>query len=201
MNNYPDPDAAVIAAAREKLDRATAAVTATKLDHANVTIAQRTCTDEKSRLLDLVSAGKTVGAEKFAEIDAAISTNESSLRHIDEIMSRQESAAREAAEEVRKARGIAHRPRVLAAIRELHDAGLAAAVARAALRDAEQRHATACKVAEDAFNAGFPAPLALRPQQHTSWHGYQIPAATHRAALRSTWGALADEALSDLAEA
>lgn len=198
--NYPEPDAAVIATARANLDRATDAVAKTQLASATVIVALQTCTDEKSRLLDLVSVGKVVEHEKFAEIDTAIATNESSQRNLAEILARQESAVHLAADELRAAHGLAQRPRVVAAIRELHEAGQAAAAPRQAQIGAENRAAAAKDVILAAFGAGFPCPPALRPQPHTIWTGHKIPAATHPAALRATWGELADEALADTSE-
>lgn len=198
---YPEPDAAVIAAAREKHNRATAAVESTQFEQANVIIALKTCTDEKSRLLDLIAAGEVVAQKKLDKVEAGIATNEASLDHLAEILSRQESAVRQTADEMTKAHGLAQRPRVIAAIRELHEAGQAAAAARRALHDAENRVAEAKHVLVTAFGAGFPAPLALRPQANTIWTGFQIPTATHTAALRAVWGELADEALAGMAEA
>jgi hypothetical protein len=198
---YPEIDAAVIDAARQKREKLHASAEATRTNIKNIEIALTTCTDERARQIARAAAGETVTAEAASELEKSTRQNEESLLRQREILTLQESNILASEKEFRTAPGQAHRARVVFAIRELHDAGQAAAAARGALREAEQRDATARKVITDAFGAGFPIPLPLRPQQGGMWLGLQIPTATHEAALRATWGELAAEALGETVEA
>jgi hypothetical protein len=198
---YPEIDTAVIEAARENYVKRHAIAEQTRITIKNLEAALKTCTDERARHIARAATGDDVSAEAEAELENATRRNEESLRRQREILGLQDSNISAAQKDLSAAPGQAHRARVVFAIRELHDAGHAAAAAGHALREAEQRDASARKVIIDAFGAGFPAPMPLRPHQGSIWLGYQIPTATDAAALRATWGELAAEALGEPAAA
>jgi len=188
---YPELDTAVVEAARENRAKRYASAEQTKTTIKNLEAALQTCKDEHARHIALAAAGEDVSAEAEAELETATRRHEESLRRQREILALQTSNIQAAEKEFRSAPGQAHRPRVIFAIRELHDSGHATTAARSALAGAEQRDATARKILNEAFVAGFPAPPRLREL------GYQIPAATDEATLRATWCDLATEALAD----
>jgi len=194
---YPEIDMAGIETAREKHAKLNASAEQTKITIKNIEASLKTCGDERARQIALAAAGEEIPAEAEAELANATRRHEESLLRQREILALQNANILAAEKDLSAAPGQAHRARLVFAIRELHDAGHAATAARSALREAEQRDATARKVILDAFGAGFPAPLPLRPRQGSIWLGYQIPTATDAAALRATWGELAAEALAE----
>jgi len=193
---YPELDTAVVEAAREKRAKLYASAEQTKTTIKNLEAALQTCKDERARHIALAAAGEDVSAEAEAELETATRRHEESLRRQREILALQTSNIQSDEKEFRSARGQAHRPRVVFAIRELHDSGHAIAAAKQALREAEQRDATARKMIIEAIGAGFPIPAPLSPQQNSVWLGLQIPTATDETTLHATWGELAAEALS-----
>jgi hypothetical protein len=198
---YPEIDASVVEAAREKHAKRHASAEPTKINIKNLEAALKTCSEERARQIAQAAAGEDVSAEAAAELENTTRRNEESLLRQREILALQNANILAAQKDLSAAPGQAHRPRVVFAIRELHDSGHAAAAARHALREAEQRDATARKIILEAIGAGFPLPPPLGPRQNSVWLGVQIPAATDEATLRATWGDLAAEALSDLAVA
>jgi len=194
---YPEIDTAVVEAAREEHAKRHASAEQTRITIKNLEASLKTCSEERARHIALAAAGEDTSAEAEAELENATRHNEESLRRQREILGLQNANISAAQKDLSAAPGQAHRARVVFAIRELHDAGHAAAAARHALREAEQRDATARKAIIDAFGAGFPAQMPLRPHQGSIWLGYQIPTATDAAALRATWGELAAEALGE----
>jgi hypothetical protein len=188
---YPELDTAVVEAARENRVKLHASAEQTRMTIKNLEAALQTCNDEHARHIALAAAGGDVPAEAAADLANATRRHEESLRRQREILALQTANIQAAEKEFRTAPGQAHRPRVIFAIRELHGAGHAIAAAKDALRQAEQRDATARKTLNEAFVAGFPAPPPLRQL------GYQVPTATDDATLRATWGDLAAEALSE----
>lgn len=198
---YPEPDRNIIEAANAKRASFLAASEQTRLNIRNAEAALGTTMEERSRVLNMLAAGAPVPQGKLDEAERAVSANEASLRQQREILTIQEGGAKDAQAELQKSYGLAQRPRVIAAIREMHEAGKEAAAARSALHAAENRDAEARKVIMDAFGHGFPLPRAFSIRQDQIWMGVKLPAATHATALRATWGDLADEALASIAEA
>jgi len=198
---YPEIDTAVVESAREKHLKRHASAEQTKINIKNLEATLKTCSDERARQIARAAAGEDVSAEAEAELENATRRNEELLARQREILALQNAAILAAEKDLSAAPGLAHRARLLFAIRELLGAGQAAAAARQALREEELRDATARKVILEAFGAGFPAPAPLRPQQNSVWLGYKIPTATDAAALRATWGELAAEALGEPAAA
>jgi hypothetical protein len=192
---YPELDTAVVEAARETRAKHLASAEQTKIKIRDLEAALNTCNEERAQHIAQAVAGEDVPAEAEAELQTATRQHEESLLRQREILALQNANLQAAETACRMAPGQAHRARVVFAIRELHDAGHAIAAAKDALRQAEQRDATARKILYEAFVAGFPAPPPLRQL------GYQVPTATDEATLRETWGDLAAEALSEPAAA
>lgn len=191
---FPPTDGAVVAAAREKHEAAESRVAATQAAIAEIEAAVASHRRNRRAALDAAARGEPANADALAEAEKGIAASDTLLTQQREILARQMRISAAAADELRAAGGLAHRPRVVAAIAELHRAGQAAHAARAALQDANADGAAARRVILEAFSAGFPAPGALRGGRGVVAGDDGLPVATHAAALHSVWGELAAEA-------
>ncbi|WP_234731089.1 hypothetical protein [Acidocella facilis] len=192
--NFPPPDNKVVAAAREKQEAAAARVAATQAAISEVEASLASHRRARRAALDAAVRGEAANADALTAAENGITASETLLTQQREILTRQVRISSAAADELRASHGLAHRPRVVAAIAEMHRAGLAAHAARAALQDAEAAGAAARRVIVEAFGAGFPIPPDIRAGREMVAGPDGLPIATDAAALIRIWGELAGEA-------
>jgi TolA-binding protein len=200
--NYPDLDMSPVETATGTRTRLLGGIAETETKIQALLAAQNTHAAERSRQIDLAARGEAVPAESVAELETKIRHDEAELLRHQQILTRQNSMVADAEKEVRAARGLAHRPRVILALQELRDGNSDWHAAQTALNAANRRMDAAKAAIFEAFGAGHPMPSTLPKQA-------MAPAEFHRAmwpdlserGLRRAWGELAVEAFGPAVEA
>lgn len=190
---YQEPDAAVIAAARDKFTLAFQAVESTQSTIAAAEAALKSAQAERQNLISTTARGGSVQPGQHREAEESIREKEAELLRLQEILTLQIHQRKANDEAQRAAHATAHKPVIIHGIRELHAAGVEIEAATAILNKAKARDHAARQAILAGFGAGYPMPSAIAPKPGNIWIG--LPLATHDRALRTDYGSLADEAL------
>jgi hypothetical protein len=191
---YPEIDAAVIDAAREKYTRAAAAVEATKTEITAAEAALKSAEANRKNLISAAACGGEVLSGQHRAAEKLIRDREAELLWLRDIHAAQNSIKANAERALNGARGLAHRPRLLHAIYEMRAARTEIDAARRSLKDAEERDAEARRVILESFNNGWPMPTHFPRGWMTQPDMLKALGDGSESSLRQLWGVVADEA-------
>jgi ATPase subunit of ABC transporter with duplicated ATPase domains len=195
--DFPDIDRGLIVAANEKYETFNTTLQKTQAALPAAEAALAAVQQHRKDLVAQTARGETVLTQQHREAEELVRDAERQVLHLREIAEIQEQARLAADAERRKAHALAHRPRIIHALRELADCSQKYQAAQTILAGVSRRDHEARVALSDAWGAGHPIPQPLRPPG-----GYAmtpIPSMATARALRTLFGDLAEEAFGPAA--